>query len=134
MVLLDETARAALRPDEQQKLTPIFVAADSDEPPPFDQWYRLETEDAPGRVDELTRDGYNAQLDIVYFANDVDCCGCPPHPALAGVIAANPWSANPWSAIPVEREPVVRESVVRESVERESVVGQRRVAEPGGDA
>lgn len=105
VVLLDETARAALRPDEQQKLTPIFVAADSDEPPPFDQWYRLETEDAPGRVDELTRDGYNAQLDIVYFANDVDCCGCPPHPALAGVIAANPWSANPWSANPWSANP-----------------------------
>jgi subtilisin family serine protease len=109
VVLLDEAARDAISADEA---TPIFVVTDPDDEvigdlPSFGQWYRLEgVEDAPRYVAELTRDGHNAQLDIVYFANDVDCCGCPPHPALtANPWSANPWSANPWSANPWSANP-----------------------------
>ena len=101
VMLFDEAARPSIDP----AASPIFVAEESDEPPPFGQWYRLENVDAPRRVAELTRDGHNAQLDIVYFANDVDCCGCPPHPALASAIAANPWAANPWAANPWAANP-----------------------------
>ena len=110
VVLLDEAALAGLA--EEEKVTPIFVVTNSEgevipDPPPFGQWYLLETDDAPARVDQLTRADYNAQLDIVYFANDVDCCGCPPHPALAasGGCGANPWAANPWSANPWSANP-----------------------------
>jgi len=49
--------------------------------------------------------GLKAELDIVYFANDADCCGCPPHPALAAEIAANPWTADPWKANPWKANP-----------------------------
>ena len=46
----------------------------------------------------------------MYFANDADCCGCPPHPALAAQLAedgwgANPWRANPWRANPWRANP-----------------------------
>jgi hypothetical protein len=89
--------------------TPVFVASgigQTADDPPFGQWYRLESvADAPARVGDLTRRGKRAQLDIVYFANDADCCGCPPHPALAAQIAADGWGANPWRANPWRANP-----------------------------
>ena len=105
VVLVDE----AVRTDIGGGGTPVFVASGSEQPdgdPPFGQWYRLgDVDDAPGLVDELTRRGQNAQLDIVYFASDADCCGCPPHPAMAAQIAADGWGANPWRANPWRANP-----------------------------
>jgi hypothetical protein len=94
--------------------TPIFDEEPGDgedeggevDGPPFGQWYRFDkVPDAPHQVQELTRQGGTAQLDIVYFANDSDCCGCPPHPALAAEIAADMWGANPWKANPWKANP-----------------------------
>ena len=100
-VLVDEAAHEAIL-GRYGRGRPIFVAPDGEAiDPPFGQWYRFDgVVDAPGLVAELTASGYTAQLDIVYFANDSDCCGCPPHPALAAEIAADPWGANPWKANP----------------------------------
>ena len=72
----------------------------------FGQWHLVEgVADAAAEVDELVARGHRAELDIVYFANGADCCGCPPHPALAAEIAANPWTANPWKANPWKANP-----------------------------
>ena len=92
-------------------VTPVFAATGDDgepigELPPFGQWYALDgVQDAPTAVDVLAGVGFNIQLDLVYFANDADCCGCPPHPAMAAEIAANPWHANPWHANPWHANP-----------------------------
>ncbi len=105
VVLVDEAAHS----DNGGGGAPVFVANGSEQPddgPPFGQWYRLgDVADAPGLVDELTRRDQNAQLDIVYFANDAHCCGCPPHPAMAAEIAADRWGANPWRANPWRANP-----------------------------
>ena len=106
-LLVDKDAPAALSRGGK----PIFEATGADGKPidpPFGQWYRFDLDDnvdAPGLVAELAASGHTAQLDIVYFANDSDCCGCPPHPALAAEIAANPWAANPWAANPWKANP-----------------------------
>jgi hypothetical protein len=107
-VLVDQAALDAT--DEfnadSPDVTPIFSPTDEDgntigAPPLEGQWYSVDgIADAPTRVGGLTALGLRAQLDLVYFANDADCCGCPPHPALAAAIAANPWGANPWGANP----------------------------------
>ncbi len=92
-------------------VSPIFVAVDDDgEPigdlPPVGQWHVVDgVENVAVRVDQLVAAGLNAQLDIVYFANDADCCGCPPHPALAAELAMDPWGANPWKANPWKANP-----------------------------
>ena len=91
--------------------TPLFVVTGDDgeptgEAPAFGQWFLIEgVADAPALVEELLSLGLKAELDIVYFANDADCCGCPPHPALAAEIAANPWTADPWKANPWKANP-----------------------------
>ncbi|HSP27896.1 MAG TPA: S8/S53 family peptidase [Ilumatobacteraceae bacterium] len=96
---------------ERYEPEPVFAATDDDgqligEVPPFGQWYRIDgVPDASGLADEFWAAGFNVELDVVYFANDADCCGCPPHPAMAAQIAeegwgANPWRANPWRANP----------------------------------
>ena len=93
------------------EVEPVFSATDDDgepigELPPFGQWYRINgVTDAPNAVDQLVGVGLNVQLDLVYFANGAECCGCPPHPALAAEIAANPWHANPWHANPWHANP-----------------------------
>ena len=101
VVLVDEEAHDDLGGGG----TPVFVDGDG-EGPPFGQWYRFDgIADAADRVDDLTGRGYRSQLDIVYFANGDDCCGCPPHPALAAEIAADAWGANPWRANPWRANP-----------------------------
>ena len=69
-------------------------------------WFKAENvEDAPGVVERLVGKGHASHLDIVYFANAA-CCGiCPPHPAAAIALAANPWAANPWAANPWAANP-----------------------------
>ncbi len=115
-VLLDQEAFDSLREfqafDESDYDTaPIFVATDDGgepigELPPVGQWHRIDgVPDAPSWVRQLVEWGSNAQLDVVYFANDADCCGCPPHPALAAEIAADSWRANPWRANPWRANP-----------------------------
>ncbi len=115
-VLLDQEAFDVLREFEEfdedaYDIAPVFVAMDDvgepvGELPPVGQWHRIDgVPDASSWVRQLVDWGLKAQLDLVYFANDADCCGCPPHPALAGQIAANPWSANPWSANPWSANP-----------------------------
>lgn len=70
------------------------------------QWHLISgVADAPDVVEAILRGGGMAQLDLVYFANSCDCCGCPPHPALAGEYAADPWRANPWRANPWRANP-----------------------------
>jgi hypothetical protein len=111
VLLVDEVTRSAIGDGG----TPIFVRerdgddgdeALDDDDPPFGQWYRIDgVTDAPARVEEVTRRGGAAQLDIVYFANGADCCGCPPHPALAAEIAAQGWGADPWRANPWRANP-----------------------------
>lgn len=104
VVLVDEAAHDEIGGGG----APVFVGYGDGEgdPPPFGQWYRFDgVADAPRRVAELTGRGHRAQLDIVYFANGSDCCGCPPHPALAAEIAADPWGANPWRAHPWRAHP-----------------------------
>lgn len=106
-VLVDERANTEL----DLGGVPIFVADDDEgEPirdlPEVGQWYELRgVENPPARVAELTASGQTAELDIVYFANDSDCCGCPPHPALVAEHAAGPWAANPWKANPWKANP-----------------------------
>ena len=74
--------------------------------PAVGQWHLVDgVADAAAEVDELVARGHRAELDIVYFANSADCCGCPPHPALAAEMAANPWTANPWKANPWKANP-----------------------------
>lgn len=91
--------------------TPVFVGGDVHDDggadgPPFGQWYRFDgVADAAALVDELSGRGHRAQLDIVYFASGSDCCGCPPHPAVAAEIAADGWGANPWRANPWRANP-----------------------------
>jgi hypothetical protein len=112
-VLLDQEALDALaRLDlERYEVEPIFAAVDDDgepigELPPFGQWYGISgLADAPALVDRLVAAGHDAELDLVYFANDADCCGCPPHPALAADLAADHWGANPWRANPWRANP-----------------------------
>lgn len=90
---------------------PVFVEVDDDgetidADPEFGQWYLVEGVAAASvEVDALVAQGHVAELDIVYFANDADCCGCPPHPALVGEMAASPWTANPWKANPWKANP-----------------------------
>ncbi len=116
--LLDEESFTALAgsgyfDDHDYTTRPVFVEfddSDDGEPtlvtPEFGQWHLVEgVADAPAEVDELVELGVEAALDIVYFANDADCCGCPPHPAYAAEIAANPWTANPWKANPWKANP-----------------------------
>jgi hypothetical protein len=116
VVLVDEEARARLQElaeteGERYDVEPIFVPSGDEgeemaEPPPFGQWYRVSgVDDAPALVDRLAAAGYAAELDIVYFASDADCCGCPPHPALAAEIAAEGWGASPWRANPWRANP-----------------------------
>jgi subtilisin family serine protease len=114
-VLVDEEARAALEEFEglgdEYRIDAVFAATDDDgeliaEPPPFGQWYRVSgVLDAPTLVEQLAAEGLTGQLDVVWFANDGDCCGCPPHPALAAQIAAEGWGANPWRANPWRANP-----------------------------
>ncbi len=120
-LLVDEDTLAALDsfPEfalDEYTVDPIFAATDDDgepvgEPPPTGQWHRISGVPDPATVvDRLDAAGLVAQLDIVYFANEVDCCGCPPHPALAAQMAeegwgANPWRANPWRANPWRANP-----------------------------
>lgn len=115
-VLLDQVAFGALEADEgfvveQYDVEPVFSATDDHggrigELPPFGQWYRVSgVPDAATLVEQFAAEGLDAQLDVVYFANDADCCGCPAHPALAAQLVekgwgANPWRANPWRANP----------------------------------
>ncbi len=105
-VLVDEEAHDALDVEG----TPIFAATGDDDlvdrRPPFGQWFVVDDIDDPPRfVAEQVSRGATAQLDIVYFANDAGCCGCPPHPALTSDLAANPWAANPWAANPWAANP-----------------------------
>ena len=114
--LLDEESFRSLTEsgffrDRGYETGPVFVTVGddgepTDEAPAFGQWHLVEgVADAPAVVDELLALGLKASLDIVYFANDADCCGCPPHPALVAEIAANPWTANPWKANPWKANP-----------------------------
>ncbi len=97
VVIVDERSRARLEEITDRKSEPIFDT----EQLPAGQWYTIGgIPDAPGVVEQLRREGYTADLDIVYFANNTCCGTCPPHPALAVAIAANPWGANPWGANP----------------------------------
>jgi hypothetical protein len=116
VLLVDEEARGRLGEfdglgADHDDAEPVFSGTRDDgepigEPPPFGQWYRIPgVADAPTAVRRFARAGLNAQLDIVYFANDSDCCGCPPHPALAAEIAADMWGANPWKANPWKANP-----------------------------
>jgi len=64
-----------------------------------------EVPNVTGMIDELATQNITGTGDVVYFANQ--CFGeeCPPHPAIATALAANPWSANPWSANPWSANP-----------------------------
>jgi hypothetical protein len=114
-LLVDEESLESLDAHEldadHHDVEPVFVATDDDgeliaDPPPFGQWYRISgVENAPATVGHLVASGRVAELDVVYFANDADCCGCPPHPALAAEIAAEGWGANPWRAHPWRANP-----------------------------
>ena len=84
---------------------PIFEGLDDDEKE-LELWFKAEgVEDAPGVVGKLVGKGHTSHLDIVYFANAACCGTCPPHPAAAVAIAANPWAANPWAANPWAANP-----------------------------
>lgn len=69
-------------------------------------WFKAEdVDDAPAVVAQLEHEGIPAHLNVVYFAN-ARCCGvCPPHPALAIAMAANPYAANPYAANPYAANP-----------------------------
>jgi hypothetical protein len=101
VVLVDEDTHAALGGGGG----PVFEGRGDVGPPPSGQWYRLEgIADPPAFVAEQTRQRRTAELDVVWFAN-AECCGCPPHPALATELAADPWWANPWRANPWRANP-----------------------------
>ena len=114
--VLNELIETGAIATDRERVEPIFVAIDDDGNPtgelpmdeelPVGQWYRVDgLADAPAFVEEHATPERAVQLDLVYFANDADCCGCPPHPALAAEIAAHPWSANPWRANPWRANP-----------------------------
>ena len=116
VVLVDQETLDALvyaeviDPDEAD-IDAVFTATGDDGEligalPPFGQWHRITgVADAPHLVEQIQDVGLTGQLDLVYFANDADCCGCPPHPALAADFAADPWRANPWRANPWRANP-----------------------------
>jgi hypothetical protein len=114
-VLFDQRALDALVESgvvdlERDLVEAVFVSPEDREPvdelPPFGQWHRLSgVDDAPKLVDQLCGIGLTAHLDLVYFANDAGCCGCPPHPAMVAEMAADPWRANPWRANPWRANP-----------------------------
>ena len=101
VIVNGRSARRRLTNLTGRRATPIFDKVDDGEEPELRRWFLAErVADAPAVVERLVGEGRRAQLDIVYFANGA-CCGvCPPHPALAVEIAANPWGANPWGANP----------------------------------
>ncbi len=108
-VLVDQAAYDALRRSpEFAKSAPVFPTTgdDPDAGPPFGQWYLISgVADAPTTVERLEAAGHRVQLDFVYFASGADCCGCPPHPAVATGTSAGPWGANPWHANPWHANP-----------------------------
>jgi hypothetical protein len=108
---LNSPLRAEVFGDRDYEVSRMFVTVGedgeaTDEAPAFGQWYVVDKVAEPASVvAELRARNLRASLDVVYFANDSDCCGCPPHPALAAEIAANPWAANPWKANPWKANP-----------------------------
>ena len=105
VIIVDDAARIDLGAEG----TPIFVTSDpgqSEAVPPIGQRYLVEVANPAAAVADLRSRGQNAELDIVYFASgDCDCCGCPPHPAMAAELAADGWGANPWRANPWRANP-----------------------------
>ncbi len=101
VVIVNELARRRLEEITDRPSEPIFGREIDPEFLPLGQWHAVGgVPDAPGVVETLRSEGLTADLDIVYFANNTCCGTCPPHPALAVAIAANPWGANPWGANP----------------------------------
>jgi hypothetical protein len=105
-VLVEDRGRGALEALAGAPPAPVF----DPELSPIGQWHIAhDVADAPSVAEQLVRQGFLAHLDVVYFANGCPdgCAGkaCPPHPALATWLAANPWSANPWSANPWSANP-----------------------------
>jgi hypothetical protein len=103
VLIVDDAARL----DLEKEGTPIFVSPDeSQTEPPIGQRFLVEVADPPATVADLRSRGMTAELDIVYFASgECDCCGCPPHPAMAAELAAEGWGANPWRANPWRANP-----------------------------
>jgi hypothetical protein len=105
VIIVDDAARI----DLGKEGTPIFVSTgpgQSDAEPPIGQRYLIEVENPSAAVADLRSRGLTAELDIVYFASgECDCCGCPPHPAMAAELAAEGWGANPWRANPWRANP-----------------------------
>ena len=105
VVIVDDAARIEL----EQEGTPIFVSTDpgqSEAESPIGQRYLVEVANPPATVADLRSRGLEAELDIVWFASgDCDCCGCPPHPAMAAELVAEGWGANPWRANPWRANP-----------------------------
>jgi hypothetical protein len=105
VIIVDDAARIDLGVEG----TPIFVPTDpgqSEAEPPIGQRYLIEVANPSAAVADLRSRGLSAELDIVYFASgDCDCCGCPPHPAMAAELAADGWAANPWRANPWRANP-----------------------------
>jgi hypothetical protein len=115
-VLVDEATLNQLDrvPDlvgDKYTVDPVFATTNENgeliaDSPPFGQWYEVSgVPDAEALVERLAREELVAELDVVWFANGGDCCGCPPHPALAAQIAAEGWGANPWRANPWRANP-----------------------------
>jgi hypothetical protein len=86
----------------------VFTELDDDETTKgqLTRWFLATNVPDPVQTIEQHVDaGLTSHLRYVYFANGACCGTCPPHPALASSIAANPWAANPWAANPWAANP-----------------------------